>query len=110
MKKVNIIAEESLRINSEMEKKFSITAGGENSIFVWSSPFTYSFDEMPEVTDDMIVVITKAQNTYVTIYNVKGFSEQDIMRVIKRHCSYVCRGCNYTYKFIKKIGNCYFVN
>ncbi len=96
-------------INQE-EKKFGITAADENSIFVWSSAFAKNFEEMPEVTDDMIVVVTNAQHTYVTIYNVKGFSEHDIMRVIKRHCSYICQGCNYTYKFIKKVGNCYFVN
>lgn len=91
-------------------KDFGITAADENSIFVWSSPFAKSFDEMPEVTDDMIVVITNAQHTYVTIYNVKDFSEEDIDRVIKRHCSYVTQGCNYGYKLIKRVGNCYFVN
>lgn len=94
----------------EDEKQFSITAAGENSIFVWSSPFAKNFNEMPEITDDMIVVITNAQHTHVTIYDVKGFSDEDIMEAVKRHCSYISQGCNYKYKFIKKIGNCYFVN
>ena len=93
----------------EEEREFGITAADEDSIFVWSSPFAKNFEEMPEVTDDMIVVVTNAQHTFITIYDVKGFSEHDIMRVIKRHCSYLCHGCNYTYKFIKKVGNCYFV-
>ena len=97
-------------VEDETERTFNLMAGEENSIFVWSSPFAKNFSEMPEVTDDMIVVITNAQHTYVTIYDVKGFSEHDIMRVVERHCSYVSRGCNYTYKFIKKVGNCYFVN
>lgn len=97
--------------NSNMdEKNFSIIAGEENSIFVWSSFLAKNFEEMPDVTDDMIVVITNAHQPTVTIYNVKGFSEQDINRVIKRHCSYIGSGCNYTYKLIKKVGNCYFVN
>ena len=94
-----------------MEKKnFGITAADENSIFVWSSAFAKNFEEMPEVTDDMIVVVTNAHHPIITIYNVAGFTEDDIMSVIERHCSFICGGCNYTYKFIKKVGNCYFVN
>lgn len=93
-----------------MNKNFGITAADENSIFVWSSIVAKNFEEMPEVTDDMIVVVTNAKDTTITLYNVKGFSEHDILEVVKRHCSYLCRGCNYTYRLIKKVGNCFFVD
>lgn len=91
-------------------KEFSLKAGDNNSIFVWSSAFAKSFAEMPEVINDMIVVITNAHHTHVTIYNVKGFSDEDIECVIERHCSLLTIGCSYKYELIKKIGNCYFVN
>ena len=90
--------------------KFSLKPGDNNSIFVWSSAFAKSFAEMPEVTNDMIVVITNAHHTHVTIYDVKGFNEEDIKSVIERHCSLLTIGCNYKYELIKRVGNCYFVN
>lgn len=87
-----------------------ITAGGENSIFVWGSAFSNSFVEMPDVTDDMIVVITNSHHPNISIYNVKGFTEEEIGIVIKYHFAYMASGCNYKYKLIKKTGNCYFIN
>ena len=91
-------------------KEFSLQAGDKNSIFVWSSPFQKSFKEMPEVNDDMTVIVTNAAHTYVHIYNTKGYTEEEIMEVVKAHCRFVCSGCNYKYELIKKVGNCYFVN
>lgn len=86
-----------------------ITAAGENSIFVWASTFTESFEKMPDVTDDMIVVITNSRHPRISIYNVKGFTEEEIGLVIKYHCTFMALGCNYKYKLIKTIGNCYFI-
>lgn len=91
-------------------KKFSIMKDNENSIFIWSSHFAKSFNEMTELTNDMITVITNAHYPDITIYNVKDFTENEIMKVIKTHCSYLNFGNACNYKFIKKTGNCYFIN
>ena len=91
-------------------ENISLVAGQENSIFVWNSAFANNFNEMPQVNDDMIVVICNAHAPTITIYDTKGFSEEEILEVVKHHCSYVTSGCNYTYELVKKIGNCYFVN
>ena len=91
-------------------REFSLQAGEDNSIFVWSSPFAKNFKEMPDVEEGMTVVITNARNPSVHIYDTRGFSKSDIQRVVEEHCRFVTRGCNYSYELIKKIGNCYFVN
>lgn len=90
--------------------EFGITAADENSIFVWSSAGEHNFSSMPEVTDDMIIVIANAKEPNITIYDVKNLCKEDLRRVIDKHCAFLSQGCNYRYKFVKRVGNCYFVN
>lgn len=96
--------------NNEKPKYVGITAADENSIFVWSSFGANSFCEIPETTDDMITVITNAKNPYITIYNVKNLCQEDLRRVIDKHCAFLSQGCSFRYKLVNRVGNCYFVN
>jgi len=91
-------------------REFSVVAGEKNSVFVWSSAYNKSFFNMPEVTDDMIVVITNAHTPTVVIFDASGMTEEEKVTVVKRHCSNITRGCNYRYEIVKKIGNTYFCN
>ena len=90
--------------------EFGITAADENSIFVWSSYGANSFCEIPETTDDMILVITNAKEPNIAIYDVKNLCKEDLRRVIDRHCAFLSNGCSYRYKLVNRVGNCYFVN
>ena len=78
-------------------------------LFVWSS-FTGRFEDIPEVTDDMIVIVTNSERKDITVYDVKGLTEEEINIVVRLHCADITSGCNYSYSIRKKIGNCYFCN
>lgn len=91
-------------------KHFSIKASEENSVYVWSSYEAKSFNDMPKTDESMVVFITNAHNPTVTVYDISGFSSEDITELIKRHISHVCFGCNYRYELVRQIGNTYFFN
>ena len=78
-----------------------------DEMFVWSS-FTGRFDDMPEVTDDMIVIVTNSERRDITIYDVKGLTDEEIYTVVEMHCADITRGLCYSYSLAKKVGNCYF--
>lgn len=69
-----------------------------------------SFSTMPQVDGNMIVVVTNAKNPIVNIYNTNGFNEEEKMDVVKKHCSMMALGCDYTYECIRVCGNTYFCN
>ena len=78
-----------------------------DEMFVWSS-ITNSFDDMPEVTDDMIVIVTNSDRIFIAVYNVEGLTDEEINDVIRLHCTYIASGCCDPCPVRKKIGNCYF--
>jgi hypothetical protein len=78
-----------------------------DELFVWSS-FTGRFDDMPEVADDMIVIVTNSERKDITIYDVKGLTDDEINTVVELHCADITSGCCYSYSVRKKVGNCYF--
>ena len=91
-------------------KTYSLINGEENTIFVWSSFMENSFSTMPQVDDNMIVVITNASNPIISIYNTNGFNEEEKMDVVNKHCNMMSIGCNYNYECIRVCGNTYFCN
>ena len=91
-------------------RNYSINKGDENTIFVWSSFGEKNFDSMPPVDDNMIVVITNASNPIISIYNTNGFNKEEIIETVKKHCTLMSLGCNYTYELKYVCGNTYFCN
>lgn len=88
-----------------------VCAHEDNSVFVWNDNFRgRNFANMPPLDDTKIVVITNAHRPDVTVYDITGLTDEDILTILNTHISNRCSGTNYRYKVVASTGNVYFVN
>jgi len=76
-------------------KTYPLLAYEENTLFVWGSFNEKTFKGMPDVTEDMTIVVQNASNPFVIIYNTSGLTKQEKDDVVKQHCSMMANGCNF---------------
>lgn len=85
-----------------------INASDKNSAFVWSNYGEKNFENIPELTENMIVVITNCKNARIHVYDVSDMNKNEERALVTRHCTELTSGCDYTWKIVRHIGNTYF--
>ena len=85
-----------------------VNAYDKNTAFVWSNFGRKNFEDMPKLTENMIVVITGCKGAWIHVYDVSGMDKNEERALVACHCKMLANGCNYTYAIVQHEGNVYF--